>query len=106
MKVEAGCLKWKRGLMRNNQIKFVWPNWTNILLQPFGVNFTNVSVDCYLLETGTACNLYIEDTCPSSNSTSVQSFLKAAPWLQGDVINASFTLAVACNPELPPLAGD
>ena len=43
-------------------------NATNILLQPFGVNFTNVHVECFLLEAGwTGYYLYIGDTCPCKN---------------------------------------
>ena len=42
-------------------------NRRNLLLQPFGVNFTNTSVECLILETGTSFNLFIEDTCPCKN---------------------------------------
>ena len=42
-------------------------HYTNILLQPFGVNFTNTSVDCIIFETWTIYNLFIGETCPCKN---------------------------------------
>ena len=39
-------------------------NATNLLLWPFGVNYTNNSVVCHVLETGIRYRLFIGNTCP------------------------------------------
>ena len=39
-------------------------NATSLLLQPFGVNYTNTSVECLVMETGIRYRLFIGDTCP------------------------------------------
>ena len=62
---EDPCL-WvvNKSLVHHYQILY---NNTNILLQPFGVNFTNINVHCYILGTWTVYNLFIGETCPCKN---------------------------------------
>ena len=54
-------------IVNNTQHHHYIFNATDILLQPFGKNFTNTSVTCTILQTGTVYSLLIGDTCPCKN---------------------------------------
>ena len=41
-----------------------YQNKTHLLLQPFGINFTNSHVFCVVIETGKSYNLFIKSMCP------------------------------------------